>query len=281
MKTSKLLILLIATICVVFAGCSKFDDESTNSPQLKSIPTTDQFIENQNPGPVYFPANTWIENFTSPLFANQWMLYGNPKPQWVNTAYDKTGLFDNNGPSPTKNYAVSKALVGKGSGFIVEAEVRVQLINNNGTCICPGIAVSKTKDPVINILKEEIETGISMRIVYVGPNATWFPSQLRNHAWLVMDYMGPTGEMIPSGYFNADNFTNKWITLKLTVTNAGNVKFSCNDIDIWKPFEKINSDMKSEKNVVLGYTSAGNPATRAGVAYHNWVKGYSVIGPQE
>lgn len=271
-------------LMIVITSCSKIEDEPISNGQMKLETDPGLLIEIQDPGPGYFPQNTWIEKFDSPFFEKQWTLYGNPKPQWVQSAYGAEGLFDNNGPSPIKNYAVSKATVGRGSGYSVEAEVRVQLLNNienDGTCICPGIAVSKEKDPVFNWQKQEIETGISMRIVYVGPNAVWFPSYLRNHTWLIMDYMGTNDELIPSGYLPADQYLNKWIDLRLTVTNSGNVIFSCNDVDIWKPFEKIHPDMKTAKNVVLGYTSAGDLATRAGVAYHNWVKGSYVIGPEE
>jgi hypothetical protein len=279
MKIIKLLLLIIVTLSVAWIGCSKIQDETPVNQQLKSSPGT--VITNEENATF----QTWTENFNEPLsLTDNWTLYGTPQPKWVLYDYGKHGLFDNNGPSPTKNYAVSNYIVGNSTGYTIEAEVMIQILNNKGTCICPGIAVSKELNPELVINSEtgesEIATGISMRLVYAGINATWFPAKQRGHTWLLMEFLSQDETMVSSGYIAADVYSYGWHKLKMRVTPTRHVMFYCDNDLIWSPLNtRINPSMMNNKNIVLGYTSDGNDETRAGVAYHNWVKSSCSIVP--
>ncbi len=276
MKTIKTLLLISVILSIACIGCSKYED---NTGVEKSLKSTGPPMPSQH-------RHVWTENFAMPFtLTNNWALYGKPQPKWVQSAYGQQGLFDNNGPSPVKNYAVSNALIGKGLGYTVEAKVIAKILDAQGGCVCPGIAVSKETNPVIK--NGEIETGISMRVVYIGPNAVWYPAKLRGHTWLTMEFLAgneaiENDEIISSGYIPADCYANSWHKLKFVVTSSGYVKFYCDYALVWAPFNRIHSIMKSDKNVVLGYTSDGNPKTLAGIAYHDYVKAtYAYISSED
>jgi hypothetical protein len=268
MKTIRFLLLMAAAITVAFIGCSKYESENDSVPQLKSNSLSPvSSSENELSGII----KSWTEDFESPLnLTNNWKLYGDPPPKWIEMAHGKTGLFDNNGPSPTKNFAVSNLSVGSGCGFTVMTEVLLDVLNPEGSCICPGIAISKDSHPVLK--NGEFESGISMRIIYAGAGATWFPLKLRGHTWIIMTYLNDQNVLVNSNIIQADNYNSSWIQFKIDVTPNRLIRFYCNDQLLWAPTTRLLRDMTINKKVLLGYTSDGNPITRAGVAYHNYVK---------
>lgn len=271
MKTIRLLLLIMVTLSVTCIGCSKIDDENNEILQQKSTPAS-TVSDEDNLG----INKTWIDNFDAPYsLPVNWTLYGTPEPKWVSTAYGKTGLFDNNGPSTTKNFAVSHKVVGSGYGYTVESEIILNILNPGGTCVCPGIGVSRELNPELKY--GEIETGITMRIIYAGTNATWFPPASRGNTWLAMAYLAENDEIAYS-YIKANNYSNNWHKMKIIVSPTRNIKFYCDNVLVWAPVTLLHQTMTADKNVVLGYTSAGDPATRAGTAYHNWVKASYMFG---
>jgi len=271
MKAIKLLMMTMVVLCITCIGCSKYDENDGNM-QVKSNQVPAVSNENEN---VLGYNKSWTDNFDAPYsLTSNWTLYGNPQPKWVQSAYGKTGLFDNNGPSPTKNFAVSHKVVGSGYGYTVESEVLLKILNPSGTCVCPGIGISKELNPIIK--NGEIETGISFRIIYAGANATWFPAASRGSTWFVINYLTETNQNA-SYTIKANLYSNDWHTLKIVVSPFRFVKFYCDNTLIWAPTQKMNSMMESNRNIILGYTSDGDPLTRAGCAYHNFVKTSFII----
>jgi len=265
MKAIKLLMMTMVVLCITCIGCSKLEDENGGTLQQKIAPMTN-ITELNSEGAV----QTWKDGFDSPFsLTNNWTMYGEPQPQWVQSAYGRNGLFDNNGPSPIKNFAVSKMVVGKGAGFTVEADLMIKIMNLEGTCVCPGIGISKELNPVMK--NGEIETGISMRLIFIGANATWFPDKFIGNTWIMMEYITDKEEIAPATML-ANAYSNSWHTLKIEVTPLKKVKFYCDNNLIWAPARSISPVLMNNKNVVLGYTSDGDPLTRAGVAYHDCVK---------
>jgi len=273
MKTLNLILLSFA-LSFTFYGCEKYAGENMGATGQKSVPAV--AIKDESNGLCII----WTDNFISPdSLKAHWRLIGSPLPEWKASAYGRNGLFDNNGPSPTKNYAISDSLIGRGFGYIVESEVMLQIINPEGTCVCPGIALTKQFNT--KLIKNEIPSGISMRIIYAGANAIWFPAKLRNHTWFLMEFISENETLTSSGYIPADNYSNNWHVLKFEVTSTGYVRFSCDDILLWAPFIRIHPVMKSDNLIVLGYTSDGDLQTRSGEAYHNWVKATYAISPKK
>jgi hypothetical protein len=275
MKTIRLLLLMAAMLSIACISCSKYEAEETNVGEVKDLQALPNDIDK-----IWNPIQSWTEHFSNQtaLDAN-WQLYGKPSPKWVKLAYGKQGLFDNNGPSPTKNCAVSNLKVGKHIGYTVEGEVLLEILDSTGSCICPGIAVSRDLIPLVNA-HNEIATSTSIKLVFAGDNATWFPGKLRGHTWLLMEIYAENGSVASSGYMRADEYANSWHKLKIEVTSARFVKFYCDNNLFWAPPIRLHPDMMNDKKVVLGYTSDGNPMTLAGVAYHNWVKVTFPVGPE-
>jgi len=273
MKTLKLFLLCFALGFTLY-GCEKQTGGNNEISQIKSIP------EVTTPGESKGLVAIWVDNFDSPeALEGSWRLLGKPKPEWKQEAFGRNGLFDNNGSSPVKNYAVTRAMVGRGYGLVVESEILLQILNPEGTCVCPGIAL--TKQPESDTVNGEFPTGISMRIVYAGANAIWFPTKLRNHTWFLMEFISETEKIISSGYIPADSYSNNWYILKFEVSPSGYVKFSCDETLLWAPDVRIHPEMQLYSQIVLGYTSDGDPQTRSGVAYHNWVKATYPISPKK
>jgi len=275
MKTIRLLLLIFAALSVACIGCSKIEDETDENRQFKTTSPPPAISINSG------YTKTWIENFAYPAtLENNWLLFGNKvMPSWTYSANGELGLFDNNGPSPLKNFGVSNTMIGKGKGYTVEGELMLIIKNPAGTCVCPGIAVSQDQNPVLNG-DNEIPTCISMRLVFAGINATWFPAKVRNHTSIIMEFISETGNVVSSGFLPADMYSNDWHKLKIQVTDSRYIKFYCDNTLIWAPFIRLHPLYMSDRRVVLGYTSDGNPNTRAGIAYHNWIKTSYVVPPE-
>lgn len=272
MKTIRYLLLFILASCIALVGCKKYEDELTFNAG------TDQEKVLKSDVAVSPPIKPWYEDFATSQSLSNWTLYGEPQPKWLFFAYEKYGLFDNNGPSPTKNFAVSHYAIGAGAGYSIEAEILIHIINPEGTCVCPGIAVSKDLNPIMK--NGEIECGISSRLIYVGAEAKWFPEGMRGHTWLIMSYLTQDEIDLVSMIKIENSELAQWHSLKLQVLPSKRVKFFLDNEEVWAPNDQINTMMLRNKNIVLGYTSAGDPATRAGVAYHNWVKAsYLIASP--
>jgi hypothetical protein len=258
MKTIEKLILLILLICLTILGCSKEENHyGTVDPE--------SYNTNGDGGVIH----SWIDNFdSSATLETNWILYGNPKPKWEKSAFGEEGLFNNNGPSPEKNYAVSTLKVGTGYFYMIQTDVMLKITNPDGTCVCPGIAVSKYEFP--SLINNEIQTCISLRIVYPGTNATWYPADLRGHAWFIMDYILDDETVYSSSFVPADYYLNGWHTLKIIIPSTRNPMFFCDDLLLWAPANKMHP-IKTDKKIILGFTSAGDQETSAGIAYHNRV----------
>lgn len=276
MKTIRLLLLIAAIVSIACISCSKYEAEESNVQEFKDLPALPNVID-ENSIPIQ---KTWTENFENQFSLNSnWKLYGTPLPKWVATAYGNQGLFDNNGASPNKSHAVSNRIVGKRMGYVVESEVMVKILDIFGNCVCPGIAVSQEIVPKVN-KDNEIPTSISMKIVFAGVNATWFPAKYRGHTFFMMEFLGENNNRVSSGYIFADQYSNSWHKLKIEVTANRYTRFYCDNNLIWAPFERLNPEMMSDRKVILGYTSDGDPNTFAGIAYHNWVKATYPVGPE-
>jgi hypothetical protein len=273
MKTNKILVLSFA-LFPAFYACEKVADENKEINPGTSVPAV--MKSDQDKGMCFI----WVDNFDTPrLLKEHWKLYGDPLPRWQESAYGRNGLFDNNGPSPTKNYAFSDTLIGRGYGYIVESEVMLKITNPQGACVCPGIALTKHENPIQ--INNDVPTGISMRIIYAGASAIWFPAKMRNHTWCLMNFISANETVVSSGYIPADKYSNNWYILRFEVSPEGYVKFFCDETLLWAPLIRIHPMMESDNRVLLGYTSDGNRETCAGVAYHNWVKATFSLSPKE
>jgi hypothetical protein len=268
--------ILIGTFFLAFAltNCEKTTSEKKGIVLHDSVPAN--FKSDECKGLLVI----WVDNFDTPeALEGSWRLLGKPKPEWKQEAYGRNGLFDNNGSSPVKNYAITRAMVGRGYGLHLESEILLKILNPEGTCVCPGIAL--TKQPDSDTVDGEFPTGISMRIVYVGSNAVWFPAKLRNHTWFIMEFISENEKVISSGYIPADTHSNNWYILRFYIASSGLVTFYCDETLLWAPSIRIHPEMQSYNQIVLGYTSDGDPQTRSGVAYHNWVKATYALSPKK
>jgi hypothetical protein len=253
------LVLIAAALCIASISCEK---ATVNEPEIVSGGTNDL-------GTYSDHKISWQDSFdSSSELKKNWMLIGNPEPNWKETANGQQGLFDNNGASPSSNFAVSNLMIQKGGNYIVEAEIMLNIYNPYGSCVCPGVAVSRDEFPLLQ--KDEIPFLVSMRVLYAGANATWLPEWLRGHTWLVMQYLSEE-EQTFSSYIPSDLLNGDWHRLKISVSQSGNPTFFCDDRVIWAPDDTV-MPMNSDKKVILGYASGGDLENLAGVAYHNWIK---------
>lgn len=254
--------LIIVALSVVCTGCDRDDDDDVIVGSVQPLSYNGDEVT----------AYTWVDNFESPsMLKSNWVLVGNPEPRWEPSANGQLGLFNNNGASPTKNYAVSEFKMEQASSYSVESEVMLTIYNPDGTCVCPGIGIARDDIPVVS--GNEIPTYISMRIIYIGNNASWFPAHLRGHTWLLMDYNYSVDDQLvnSSGYIPADLYNENWHRLKFSVNSSGEPTFYFDDKLIWAPSKKI-PPLATAKKILLGYTSGGDAENLAGIAYHNWVK---------
>ena len=262
MKTIQVFCLAMVTGFTLVTACKKdVQDMVPAGDQLKSSSAI------PGPSPVVNNYIDWREDFATANSLSRWNLYGTPQPQWVNNAFGRFGLFDNNGNLPTGNFAVSKAKVGSAGGYIVESEVYINITNVNGTTISPEIGITRyTNQPIDN---GSPEAGISMRLMYIGGGVTSVPQILRNHTYIQTTELLQNGTFASSGDYalTADAASTGWHKLRIVVSAARMVSYYLDNQLVRTSPSPIQSTLMSNKNVLLGYTSSGS----AGKAYHDYV----------
>jgi hypothetical protein len=203
---------------------------------------------------------------------NNWTGWGNPLPRWVASGSGRSGLFDNNGDPNYNSGGYSKNTVSTTGGMVLECDVYLSITNQTGCWLNAGIGLTKTTNPVPTDF--DLETGLYFDLGFSG-DACWGDSvQYQRHKWFNISILSEDGSYdYPPWYrapfLNADGYSStSWHTLKVDITPSRTVKFYCDNNLIWTSAKKINSDVLTNKNVVLGWRSSGS----AGKAYHDWVK---------
>jgi len=282
MKTIKFFLVSLLTGFILLTACSKDEPDfvsnnSQNEAEYKA----------EIPGPPVCNNAGWREDFaTANSLTSKWNLYGTPQPQWVYFAAKRFGLFDNNGHLPEGNYAVSKTRIGYGKGYTIESEVFIDITKPVSTIISPEIGVTRK----LNIPAEprSIESGISMKLLYVGQGVAEIPAEYKGRTFVVMSALLQNGNFISSRNgedgtiaeygefaFPVDAVKDGWHKMKIVVNSAGQVSFYLDNRFVWSPRLQIHSSLMKGKNVFLGFTSPGN----GGKAYHDYVKlSYPLIG---
>ncbi len=276
MKTIKIACLSLMTSFVLLTACSK--------DELETIPTVSQnesAYKTTKPGILETKTSGWREDFTSAAsLTKRFNLYGESQPQWVRTAANRFGLFDNNGSLPNGSFAVSKVPIGNGNGYMIESEVYIDVKEPKRALICPEIGVTKpmlpsTSEPGI------FERGISMKIIYLGEDTPGVPLNFQKQAYVQMSVLmiddqvlTTTDPMVvpgstPSAYaFRVQATASGWHNLKIVVSAKHMVSFYLDNRFVWSPEKRINNCLMSNANLFLGYLSGGE----AGKAYHDFVK---------
>jgi hypothetical protein len=258
MKTFQVVCLSLVTGFALLTACKKEEQETVpNSNQKdadysfnKSIP-----VNEYNKG--------WIDDFpSSTALLQRWNLYGNPQPQWVASAFNRYGLFDNNGNLPNGSRAVSKIKIGNGNGYVIESEVYLNITNIEGTTICPEIGVTRYPG--------QPDAGISMKLMYIGEGVSGVPPANQNHTYIRTTALLQDGTIARSGDYalQAEIGSKGWHKMKIVVNAQKQVSFYLDGQFIWAPQQQIESSLMKDKNVLLGFTSPGI----AGKVYNDWVK---------
>jgi hypothetical protein len=213
----------------------------------------------------------WKEDFSSQsCLKEHWNFFGSQKPNWIGTNFERFGLYDNNGTPPWGNCAVSKNVIGDGRGYILESEVYINLTNPSGTCICPSIGVTKILNPTPFINNQPVESGIMMRMKYLGAEIGNVPPWARHHTWLQIEALLEDGSIATPGEYAipVDDFVNGWHKMKIIIPKNRFASFYLDNQLVWQTPKQIHKSLIYNKNLLLGSTSPGI----AGKAYHDWVK---------
>ena len=275
MKTIQIVCLSLMTGFVLLTSCKKDEQDLAPSGNQQNAD-----FKSAKPGPPVEVYGNWKEDFTTAnSLALRWNLYGTHQPQWVNFAFNRFGLFDNNGRLPNGSFAVSKTKIGNGNGYIIESEVYIDVTNPGGTTICPAIGV--TRYPDLPSESSTVEAGISMKLLYLGKGVPDTLAVHRNHTYIQMSALLQDGTSLTSAdpkngiisssrdyAFQADVAGNGWHKMKIVVTSSKQVGFFLDDKFIWSPNKPVHPSLMTNKNVLIGFTSSGN----AGKAYHDYVK---------
>jgi hypothetical protein len=258
MKTIHLISLSFVTGVVLLSACKK--DEQEFNPANNRQNAATKFSQTT---PVAIQYSNWQEDFnTYNSLVSGWNLYGTPQPQWVSYAFNRYGLFDNNGQLPNGSSAVSKRKIGNGYGYVIESEVYINVNHSQGTTICPEIGVTRYTD--------QPQEGISMKLIYIGEGVTSVPPAYRNHTFVRTTALLQNGTTASSGDYAilADDTRYGWHKMKIIVNSLRQVSFYLDDRFLWSPHQEIQSSLMKDRNVLLGFTSPGI----SGKAYHDWVK---------
>ncbi len=261
----KLSMLLFLIIAILFSACTKEENESI-PVNLKPESELTVPVEIDN---IMFI--DWKEDFISQSnLSLNWNFFGSQKPNWIHDDFARYGLYDNNGNPPYGNSAVSKTVIGDGRGYIIETEVYINLTNPSGTCICPSIGVTRILNPNPIASNQPVESGIMMRMKYLGSEVGNVPPAARHHTWLQIEALLEDGSISSPGEYAAsiDNFVNGWHKMKIVIPKNRLAHFYLDNELVWITPKQVHKSLLAKKNLLLGSTSPGI----AGKAYHDWVK---------
>jgi hypothetical protein len=271
MKTIQVVSLSLLAGYAMLSACAK-DDSAFNTPGSQ---VADKSSVGPLPSAAYVTYADWREDFTyASSLILRWNLYGEPKPQWVNNALGRYGLFDNNGTYPSGSMAVSKTRIGDGRGYTIESDVCI-ITDPEGAFISPGIGVTRQ---AITSSSEAVpqmpEAGLSLRLVYVGEGALNVLPVYRNNTYIeakAVMYDGTTATLGDYAVGVDSPSDNGWYKLKIVVDGTNHVKYYVNNQLVWAPASKIEASLLKNKNLMLGFFSPGSNYT-TGKAYHDFVK---------
>ncbi len=274
MKTLQYVSISLMTCFFIFTSCSK--DETDMVPQSNPQNTE---LRSLGPGQPVIGYLDWFEDFaTASSLTSHWYLSAVPPPRWVSFAAGKSGLLENYGNLPNGSCAISKTKIGFGTGYTIESDVYINLTNPNGAVINPGIGVTRSLflPPEFN----SYETGISMALLYLGNGVPGVPPELENSTQLIMIALSGNGEPLsyriilkgisPGGDNSSPGkfASNGWHTMKIVVTDSGQVSFYFDGLFIWSPQQPIHSSLMTNKNIFVGFMSPG----QGGTSYNNSVR---------
>lgn len=210
------------------------------------------------------------DDFASSASMNNWVMSGIPKPVWVSSAFGKSGLFDNNGDSWYTSIGYSKTLVGSANGFKIESEIYMNVTNQAGCWVIPGIGITLNTNPTPVGDTGDIPSGIHFSLTYEGDACWGTPSQYRRHSYFWMHVFAEDSTYDrPGSYdFVADAYANRWVVMKIVVGADRYVRFYCDNNLIWTSTKRLHLSLMTNRNAILGFRSSGS----AGKSYHDWVR---------
>lgn len=257
MKTLKFLSIALLAGSFLFGACSK-DEVVPPQEQLNSGIT-----EAKLDHPSVDKIHDWNDNFSdSECLSERWVMYGYPQPSWIQNACGRKGLIINNGIYPQGSFAVSKAPAGDIGGYTIESDVCISVLINEGIIVSPEIGVTRFPDSP--------ESGISMKLIYIGKNVPGVPQEYENRTYVVMKALLNGGRLIYSGDYThpVNIISGSWHKLNIKVDAMHNVSFLLDNAVVWKPAGQVDHTMLIPNHVVLGYVSPANKSK----AYHDYVK---------
>ncbi|MBI2566299.1 MAG: SUMF1/EgtB/PvdO family nonheme iron enzyme [Candidatus Schekmanbacteria bacterium] len=214
-------------------------------------------------------AEALFDDFAGSGLSN-WTLYGSPLPQWASSAYDRTGVFDNNGDPNYDSGGFSKTLVGSTEGMTIESEVYLDFADLGGCWADAQIGLTRDADPSTSEQGFSGGHGIWFNLSAVGDACWGAPAEYRRKAWFFGGIVAEdeSTEGMPEYTFDADAYANGWHRLRIEVGSDRSVRFHVDDTLLWTSTKKLHASLLEGRNVVLGSRSSGS----AGKAYHDWVR---------
>ncbi|MGE5458185.1 MAG: hypothetical protein ACM3RX_07510 [Methanococcaceae archaeon] len=213
-----------------------------------------------------FPQQLFVDEFNS---LDNWVLFGDPKPRWIESIYGMSGIFDNNGDPNYNSGAISKKRYRLSQGFKLESTVFLDYQNKNGCWAGASIGLSDgiTKpwggyDPVIYISIEAngeacwaSKSSTRKRAICTGGYKT-------SDGW---ENFGDVGGNNPVPKY-IDDYANSWQKIRIIVDSDMIPKFFVSSLLIYQGTKPISSQvLNNECHIWLGSRSSGS----AGKAYHN------------
>jgi hypothetical protein len=248
----------------LLSACKKEELQNVASSSQKDVVS---ILNDSTPlGRAY---KDWREDFnTANSLSLRWNLYGNPLPVWVANAAHRSGLFENNGRLPNGSRAVSKARIGNGLGYTIEAEVYIDVINPEVTGICPEIGI--TRNLITGAENRVVEPGISMKLAYVGKGARGVPPEQQNQTYVQSSALLQDGTVSSSRNLELRGTTlgDGWHNMEIVVNATREASFYLDNQLVWSSPTQIDESLMRDKNVLLGFSSGGS----LGHAYHDWVQ---------
>jgi len=203
---------------------------STEKDNFNNVNTTDSTILS----PPLLSPPLFEDNFDD-LNLDEWISFGSPLPQVLETAEGRYGVFDNNGDSWCASGVISKDNLLLSTPFFMESDIFLKVTDVTGCWASANIAILRNNSPTGNspCPNEQFYMGILFGLSYVGDACWQSPPEERRHAYFRAKIYLENGTEEDSGRINADSYINAWYTLKISVGVNRIVRFYANETLIY------------------------------------------------
>jgi hypothetical protein len=194
---------------------------------------------------------------------DNWILFGSPLPQLVNTTGNPSPCFDNNGDASYNSGAISKNTFDYSNGLTIETDMYVPA-NPNGCWMEGMFGIAKSTN-----IGSTTWPGALIHYEYrYSGSLCWADTDPKDEGLLIINILTEDGSGESYSIPNLNDYLNAWHRYKIEVHNDRRVSFYIDDSHIYTSIKSVSLDYNNMPLLL------GSRSSSYGKVYHDNVKVY-------